>query len=209
MNCEEARVAYLAGDADRSSALHVEGCAACRSRIDDLERAGTLLDDPALWEEPAPELEGQVIGLISAGRREEAKPWLPRPLAAVGVAAAALAILGFGILNQVSRPDWVAEMPGTSEAPLAMSTVSGWNTDTGTRMLIEIEGLEPAPEGFLYEMWLSEGPIHISAGTFTGSGEVELWSGVRRADFPRLWVTLEPIDEDESPSRITVLDTGP
>ncbi len=208
MNCEEVRVAYLASDADRSAALHVEGCAACRSRIEDLGRAGALLDDPALWEEPAPELQGQVVGLISAGRREEAKPWLRRPLAAIGVAAVALTILGFGILAQLANPDWTAEMPGTPEAPMAMSTVSGWNTDTGTRMLIEVEGLEPAPEGFFYEVWLSEGPVHISAGTFTGPGEVELSSGVRRADFPRLWVTLEPIDEDESPSGVTVLDTG-
>lgn len=209
MNCEEVRVAYLAGDADHSAALHVQGCAACRSRIEDLEHAGALLDDPALWEEPSPELREQVAALVSADRREETKPWLRRPLAAIAVAAAAFAVLGFGILAQLPRPDWTADMPGTTEAPMAMSTVSGWNTETGTRMLIEITGLEPAPDGYLYEMWLSEGPIHISAGTFTGSGEVVLWSGVRRADFPRLWVTLEPIDEDESPSRVTVLDTGP
>ena len=99
-------------------------------------------------------------------------------------------------------------MPGTDLAPAATSTVAGWNENTGTRLLVTIEGLDPAPEGYLYEFWLSDGPLHISAGSFTDSGEIDLWTGVRRGDFPRLWVTLEPIDEDESPSSLTVLDTG-
>ena len=98
-------------------------------------------------------------------------------------------------------------MPATELAPQATSTVLGWNTDSGTRMLLEVEGLDRAPAGYVYEFWLSEGPLHISAGTFTGNGEIELWSGVTRAEFPRLWVTLEPLDEDESPSGTTVLDT--
>jgi hypothetical protein len=105
-------------------------------------------------------------------------------------------------------PDWVVSMPGTDLAAQASSTVSGWNTDSGTRMLLSIEGLDPAPDGYVYELWLSKGPVHVSAGTFTAAGDVELWAGVTRADFPRLWVTLEPLDEDESPSRSTVLDTG-
>ena len=75
-------------------------------------------------------------------------------------------------------------------------------------MVVAIEGLNPAPDGFVYEFWLSDGPVHISAGTFHSDGEIELWSGVSRADFPRLWITLEPLDEDESPSGNTVLDTG-
>jgi hypothetical protein len=74
-------------------------------------------------------------------------------------------------------------------------------------MLLTVDGLERAPDGYVYEFWLSQGPLHISAGTFTASGEIELWSGVPRAAFPRLWVTLEPLDEDESPSGQTVLDT--
>lgn len=98
-------------------------------------------------------------------------------------------------------------MPGTDIAPLATSTVAGWNEDAGTRIVVTIENLDRAPEGFFYEFWLSDGPLHISAGTFTAGGEIELWTGVSRRDFPRLWVTLEPIDEDEAPSEVTVLDT--
>jgi hypothetical protein len=75
-------------------------------------------------------------------------------------------------------------------------------------MLLSVDCLKPAPPGFTYEMWLSDGPVHISAGTFRTGGEVKLWAGVPRSDFPRLWVTLEPLDEDSSPSVATVLDTG-
>ena len=99
-------------------------------------------------------------------------------------------------------------MPGTELAPTAAASVEGWNEESGTRMMLAIQGLERAPAGYVYELWLSDGPIHISAGTFTASGEIEMWTGVARAAFPRLWVTLEPIDEDESPSGRTVLDTG-
>lgn len=98
-------------------------------------------------------------------------------------------------------------MPGTDFAPAATSTVEGWNTDSSTRMLLTVDGLDTSLTGYVYEFWLSQGPLQISAGTFTGSGEIELWSGMSRADFPRLWVTLEPLDEDESPSGRTVLDT--
>ena len=59
----------------------------------------------------------------------------------------------------------------------------------------------------VYELWLSQRPIHISAGTFTANVDVVLWSGVARREYPRLWTTLETIDEDESPSPITVMDT--
>jgi len=75
-------------------------------------------------------------------------------------------------------------------------------------MVADIAGLDLAPAGSFHEFWLSSGPVHISAGTFHTGGQIELWSGVARSDYPRLWVTLEPIDDDESPSPVTVLDTG-
>jgi hypothetical protein len=125
------------------------------------------------------------------------------------VAAAALlaAFVGLYAIAGPNAPDWEVAVPGTDLAPGATAMVSGWNTDSGTRMVVEVDGLTPAPAGYMYEFWLSNGPIHISAGTFRSPGEVELWSGVARAAFPRLWITLEPIDEDESPSGQTVLDT--
>lgn len=209
MNCDEFRAQYLAGEDDGATTAHMADCAACRSHREDLEAGLRALMDPALWEEPSPELEDQVIALIAGnhdsisaglGRLER---WV-RPLVAAAVVVVAVGL--YGVLR-TSSPDWEVAMPGTDLAPSASSTVAGWNTDAGTRMILAVEGLDPAPDGFVYEFWLSDGPLHISAGTFAADGEIELWSGVTRAEFPRLWVTLEPLDEDESPSGATVLDT--
>ncbi len=129
-------------------------------------------------------------------------------LAAAAVITVLALTAGLIGLTGPDSPDWEVALPATDLAPDAAATVSGWNEEAGTRMVVDIEGLAPAPAGSFYEFWLSNGPVHISAGTFQTSGEIELWSGVARADYPRLWITLEPIDEDESPTTHTVLDTG-
>lgn len=209
MKCDEFRARYLAGEDNNTADAHLAGCAACRSLQADLGAGRRALTDRAIWEEPPPELENQVVALIAgshnrntagAGRLDR---WI-RPLAA---AAAVLVVVGlYGVLRPPS-PDWEVVMPGTSLAPLATSTVTGWNTQSGTRMVLAVNGLDPAPPGYVYEFWLSQGPLHISAGTFTADGDIELSTGVARANFPRLWVTLEPLDDDQSPSAHTVLDT--
>jgi hypothetical protein len=209
MNCDEFRAQYLAGENGEGTAGHLAHCAACRSRQPDIEAGRNALKDPATWEEPPPELQDQVIALVAGNRNSAA----PRPERAERwvrlVAAAAATVIAVGLygLFRTPSPDWEVAMPGTQLAPLAQSTITGWNTDSGTRMVMTVEGLDPAPAGYVYEFWLSQGPLHISAGTFSAGGEIDLWTGVTRAEFPRLWVTLEPIDDDESPSGHTVLDT--
>ncbi len=208
MNCDEVRAHYLAGEDERTG-THLAGCAACRSHRADLEAGRRALTDPAIWEEPPPELENQVVALIASRRNRNTAGagWLGRWIRPLAAAAAALVVVGlYGVLRPPS-PDWEVVMPGTSLAPLATSTVTGWNTQSGTRMVLAVNGLDAAPPGYVYEFWLSQGPLHISAGTFTADGDIELWTGVTRANFPRLWVTLEPLDDDQSPSGHTVLDT--
>jgi len=210
MNCDEFRTQYLVGGDDDTTGPHLAACGACRFHREDLEAGRRALKDPAIWEEPPPELDKQVIALIAGNedRRSAGLTWVERwvrPLVAAAVVVVAVGLYG---VFRTPSPDWEVTMPGTNLAPLATSTVSGWNTDSGTRVLIAVEGLDRAPAGYVYELWLSQGPLHISAGTFTAGGEIELRAGVTRADFPRLWVTLEPLDDDQSPSGHTVLDTG-
>ncbi len=211
MNCDEFRAAILElGDSDQVK-NHERTCASCRAMAPDLRAAAESLGDPAVWEEPSPELAPQVEDLISNASRGRA-PELPRPhriWRALAVAATVVVVAATGLLlTRQSPPDWEVALPATELAVGATANVQGWNEDAGTRMVVAVTGLDPAPAGFIYEFWLSDGPIHVSAGTFSGSGNVELWSGVTRSDFPRLWVTLEPLDEDESPSGNTVLDTA-
>jgi anti-sigma factor RsiW len=209
MNCEEFRSARLAGEDTEAMRHHLEGCAACRSQVSRLDAGSAALSDASLWEEPSPELAGQVEALITAaGSSDRSGSRRPRFLKVAAAAAAVVIVAAASLaLLRPSAPDWEVALPGTDLAPAAIGTVRGWNEAAGTRMVVDVEGLAPAPEGFVYEFWLSDGPLHVSAGTFAGPGRVELWSGVARADFPRLWITLEPLDEDTSPSGQTVLDT--
>ncbi len=128
----------------------------------------------------------------------------------VAVAAAVVAVVAVGaiVATRQAAPDWEVALAGTDAAPGASAIARGWNEPSGTRMELDVSGLDPAPDGFVYELWLSEGPIHVSAGTFRSAEDVQLWVGVRRSDYPRVWITLEPIDDDPGPAR-NILDTGP
>jgi hypothetical protein len=119
-----------------------------------------------------------------------------------------VALISIGAVAFLGQPDWRLDLVATEKAPAATAEVVGWNTDTGTRMEIIISGLNPAPSGFYYEIWMTAPDRrHVSAGTFRGSGTVSVWSAVSRAEFPRLWITLEPADGDTAISGETVLDS--
>ena len=234
MNCEDAQAHLLAGQTDREVAAHIAGCDACRQVAANLTEGAALLEDEAMWLGPSDELEDSIIEmLVSDGAAGSDEPIpttddvLPPQLHAVHdadvmgrsepstpnlwalFAVAAVVIAGFLIINASrSNSDWSVEVAAGPAAPAASAVVDGWREDGGTRLVMNARDLEPAPDGFFYEMWLSDGPLHISGGTFTDAGDVELWVAVDRADFPRIWVTLEPIDADESPSAEVVLDTG-
>ena len=214
MTCDDFRTAYLSGAEGESESQHLAGCRSCREYRSALDGARRLLAEAPLWEHPDPRLEDQVVGLISGAApppREVAGPRRRRRSVVAALAAAAVVtlILATGFLLRSPAPDWRVPLPGTAEAPEASGVVEGWNEPSGTRVVLTVERLAPAPEGSVYEFWFSRENLHVSAGTFTGPGEVEMWVGVSRGAFPRLWVTLEPLDEDETPSGHTVLDTSP
>lgn len=212
MRCDDYRAARLAGADTEEMAEHIAACADCRSLTPLLDDAGRALQDPAQWEDPPGDLEARIVADITAiagTQRPAPAPSTPSRIrwAWLGAAAIVVALAVAGGLRLRSAPDWTIEVAGTELAPSAVAIVDGWNTDAGTKMRVRTTGLDPAPDGFVYEMWLSKDEIHISGGTFTQPNDVELLIGVTRADYPRIWITLEAIDEDESPSPATVLDT--
>ncbi len=213
MTCDDFRAAYLSDQTTGSHRQHLTGCSACREDQPALESARRLLADSLLWEEPDSQLEERVVGLISGPARSADSPparrWYWRIPVAAAVAGLLVVSLGVWALVRTPGADWRVPIPGTPEAPAAAGVIQGWNESTGTRVVLDIEGLAPAPPGSVYELWFTRDEVHVSAGTFTGPGEVELWVGVSRGAFPHLWVTLEPIDGDEAPSGFTVLDTAP
>ncbi|MPZ52900.1 MAG: hypothetical protein GEU79_09250 [Acidimicrobiia bacterium] len=209
MNCQDFRASRLAGLEGEEERRHLEQCAGCRSRLNALDTGRGFLEEPAVWEEPPPELGSRVTALITALPHQDRPRRSWRLLGLVSAAAVIIAIVGILMVVRTPSPDWEVAIPSTERAPLAQGTIAGWNHDTGTRLRLRVDGLEPAPEGFVYELWLSNESLHVSAGTFTDATDVEMTTGVARSDYPRLWVTLEPLDDDESPSGDTVLDTHP
>jgi hypothetical protein len=211
MKCDDARAAFLAGEATSRHLDHLRSCQACSPLVPELESTFRLLEDAATWEDPAPELEDRVVTLVSGGEGSATrKPGRPsRRLWTAAAALIAIAATGatWGALRNPG-PDWEVALPGTPEAAAAVGSVKGWNETGGTRLIFDIEGLAPAPRGSVYEVWFSRDTLHVSAGTFTATGSLEMWAGVARRDYPRIWITLEPLDGNESPSGVTVMDTG-
>ncbi len=178
-----------------------------RRRVESaLDRHGLSLEDPGLWMSPDVALpDGTAPGAEPAAEPSSRPAWW-RWLAVAAVLVAVVGVSSLMLLRE--SPDWSVELGPTDDFPMAAATIDGWNEETGTRLLLTITGVDPAPDGYFYEMWMSEGPVHISAGTFVDVAGVELRAAVARRDYPRLWVTLEPIDEDESPNPIVVVDSG-
>jgi hypothetical protein len=170
-----------------------------------------LIADPDTWEEPSADLGDRVVAAVMSEATLHRRGGPRRRPVLAAAAAAAFVLVGFVAVVLVfgEDPDWTVEIAGTPLAPDAGGTVLGWNAESGTRMILELTGLDPAPPGEIYELWLSEGSRHVSAGTFVEAGDdLELWAGVTRRDYPRIWITLEPLDDDPGPSSHTVLDTG-
>ena len=150
-----------------------------------------------------------MVGLIGAGTSPPASQTSRRRLiGAVAAGALALALAAGAWLGlRPPPPDWEVALPGAAAAPEAGGTAKGWNTPAGTRVVLSVDGLPPAPPGYVYELWLRAGPPHVSRGTFTDAADAYPTVGVSPAAYPRVWVTLEPIDENEALSGETVLDT--
>lgn len=171
------------------------------------------MGDVALWAEPSANFEESLMAQVEAPPRPDSVEVTMLPdrsgrrkwLAPAAVAAAVLAVVAVVTLRPTG-PDWEVALGATAEAVGVEATVLGWSEPSGTRVELDISGLAEAPEGYIYELWFSDGPIHISAGTFHNPEDVTLWAGVSRRDFPRLWITLEPLDDDPGPG-VNLLDT--
>jgi hypothetical protein len=204
MNCEDVRAAFLAGIDGPVEQAHLRSCSACQAEFETLEAARGVLTSPAVWEEPPPELEDQVVGLITGRRRvPTTQRWFRY---AAGIAAGVL-VIAVGISLLLNRPDWRIDMTAPTSSNV-VADIAGWNTREGTRLAFHAKGLGSAPEGFVYELWFSAGADHVSAGTFKDPSNVRLVVGVTRLDYPHIWVTLEPLDGNPAPSSSIVLETG-
>ena len=195
---------------------------------DDVRQLDALLSNPALWDEPDPADEEFIVATILAeaaatpasAESAEAAPdnvipisrhrrWMAPALSAA--AAVLVVLLGLGIVNAISdRPaDGEVELAldGTDLAPAATATARIVDLPAGSRIRLDVEGLEPAAPGTYYEVWLrQDAEIGVSAGTFhlRGDGDIELWAGVSLQDYPLVTITIQEEAEPVSSGRVVL-----
>ena len=212
MRCEEARAQYLGGDASEAARDHLSSCPYCIAHRSALGSMLQILDDPLLWIEPPPELEQRVTRLIETSDAEE-PPMAGRRRRWQIIAAAAVVIVavatGAFLFGRQPPPDWEITTAGVGPGESAVAVIGGWNVEGGTRVVLAAEGLAAAPAGYMYELWFIRDSSPISGGTFAAADQpVKLFVGVGRREYPRVAVTLEPLDGDPAPSGIFVFDAG-
>lgn len=215
MKCEEARAAMVSGSDIEPVRQHLATCRLCRSEEPMWARLHSTLSSHSLWEEPPFDLADRIVqatrGPDKKSRPDEGnQPGRQRTALFAAVAVITLiALAGTLFATRSLAADWEMSLVTTEEAPEATAVIRGWSTARGTRMVIDVVGIEDAPSGSYYEIWMTAPDgRHISAGTFSGSGRVTAFAGVRRADYPRIWITLETADSDLGPSRETYFDTA-
>ncbi len=164
------------------------------------DRLTELLEQPGTWTEP-PDVLADVLAEVGADGSSSVRRW-----AVVAAAAAVLALIGIGVIDQfrAEPPDFV--LVGTDLAPTASAEVRVVETPAGVVLRLVITGLDPAGSGSHYQGWVMSGDRAVSVGTFHmrgGDGSVSLWSGVDPDTFRRLIITLQ--SEDDGPDRSDVV----
>jgi hypothetical protein len=171
------------------------------------------------WEELPSELEDRIVAAIRTepvpiaqhSRRRRVPVWLTIAAAVVGVVAGAAVVAFFsgdGDDRERAGDTIEASLTGTELAPGASASAQFTATPAGLKILLDAEGLPGAAPDEMYEAWIGDGTIRVSAGTFhlrEGDDAIELWAGTDDPRFHIISVTIEPIDGDpESSGRVVM-----
>ncbi len=157
----------------------------------------------------------------SAEARAQAR-WFTRPVnAIIGVAAAVALIIGGGVavnaistnVTQQAAANQLAAIYAADDSQSAKGTVAGggtatlvWSGSLGTSAII-IDGVKPAPENKVYELWYITGNDARPAGTFTVDAGGTMWQvldGTMKTG-DAVGVTVEPRGGSKKPSSDPVL----
>jgi hypothetical protein len=207
-------------DAEQAAAFeaHLAVCPACREDLASFRGTAGLLAFGAEAADPPPGLRERILAEARA-ERSNVVPLRRRiafPAAATVAAAAACAAIGLGIWAASLSSQLDRERAANARVDEALAVAfdpdaEHFDVDGGDGVLavgrggqaaLLLTGMEPAPEGRVYEAWVSaDGERMLPAGTFQaddGTATVGLTRPV--PDGGIVAVTLEPAGGSEEPS---------
>jgi hypothetical protein len=133
-------------------------------------------------------------------------------LSSAAAAAAVVAVVAVATVRRTPEAADVLALSPSAEAPAGSAgSAQVEERADGTRIVLEVHGLGPAPADEYYEVWMKEDGEDegVSAGTFhlRGGGQerIELWSGVSPEEYPVVTVTLEHEDDGGGASNRVLL----
>jgi anti-sigma-K factor RskA len=186
---------------------HLEGCAACRAEVAELETPAALLKQAPPPIQVPPGLRERTFAAVEQAAARTRRGRRLRLLLASAAAAALLvaAFLGGVLLSQAGpfadRGRVVAFTLTAADGGPARGTAKVHQVADGLEITMEVSGLAPNPPGSVYECWYVgpgdtlERPNRVSAGTFTvgpdGRANLRMHSAADLHRYPAMGVTLE------------------
>lgn len=212
--CDEIRIelgAYALGALEPEEAHRVEahlgGCDGCRSELEQLSFASSLLRTPAARAfahepEPDPDLVEKALAGIASTRIAQTRKARRLGVAAAGTGAGLLAAIGIAValgtrpadsFAPTGRATALRAATGIDAAASIRLSTRPWGTQVDLRTV----RMPALPPGAYYEVWLvRKDGKRVAAGTFRptapgGQARVRLAAGVPRPLVARVGVTLE------------------
>jgi anti-sigma-K factor RskA len=164
---------------------HLETCESCREELASFAGTTEALAVAASGPAPRPELRDRVLASARSEPQvvvplERRRSWsIPALAAAAAVAAVVAVALGLVAIRLSSDLDEARSALEILQDPDARTVNLQTGTgrlvvDPGGRAVLVLGGLEAAPEGKTYEVWVVEGDTPLPAGLFPGTGASEL-----------------------------------
>jgi anti-sigma-K factor RskA len=185
---------------------HLAHCDQCQEAVAAFHETAASLAYDAETAAPPPALRQRII---EGARRERPnvvplRPRWPFPAAAAVAAVAACAAIGLGI--------WaVALHERLGERPEAVGLIGAQGslivTSSGEGTLV-VRGVNPAPVGKTYEIWVIQGGSPLPAGTFAGGDRVAVTLTRKIPDGAIVAVTLEDSPGAHAPTSKPLFHTS-
>lgn len=206
---------------------HLAACQHCQDEVASLRAAADFLPHGLALAEPPADLRDRVLARARASRRgQPASPMPARPSVPVRtglpwfrrllpLAFAVMLVLGFAagrFWPATTTPDLTGR-PDARSAALSGQGQGTFVVDPGARQAqLVVTGLPALPEGQVYQLWLLEGDVPISAGTFTvdanGQGRLEFNGLAWSPDYRTIAITAEQVGGSPGPTSDIVVMGG-